>query len=81
MTSISNSDTKEPPNNQPIMKSYMDFNCSQEWTAFVVPFRKREEHLPHFLEAITKHQLRNSQHNVSYFHLAQKKKNFCKYSN
>ena len=73
MTSVTNSDIKKP--NQPILKSYMDFNCTQEWTAFVVPFRKREEHLPHFLEAITKHQLRNSQNNVSYFHLSQN--NFC----
>ena len=47
------------------MKSYIDFDCEQEWTAFVVPFRKREEHLPHFLKAISKHQLKNSQNNVS----------------
>jgi hypothetical protein len=28
-----------------------------------VPFRKREEHLPHFLKAMIKHQLNNSQEN------------------
>ena len=52
-------------NGQPVLKSYVDFDCTREWTAFVVPFRKREEHLPHFLEAISEHQLQNSQHNVS----------------
>ena len=41
-------------NAQFVLKSYVDFDCTQEWTAFVVPFRKREEHLPHFMEAISK---------------------------
>ena len=46
-----------------VAKTFKNYNCSQNWTAFIVPFRKREEHLPHFLKAITKHQLNNSQEN------------------
>ena len=63
MTVIKNS--PKQTNGQFVLKSYVDFDCTQEWTAFVVPFRKREEHLPHFLEAISEHQLKNSQNNVS----------------
>ena len=58
-------DSPKQTNGQSVLKSYVDFDCTREWTAFVVPFRKREEHLPHFLEAISKHQLQNSQQNVS----------------
>ena len=46
-----------------VAKTFKNYNCSQKWTAFIVPFRKREEHLPYFLKAITKHQLNNSQEN------------------
>ena len=55
MTVIENS--HKQTNGQSVLKSYVDFDCTREWTAFVVPFRKREEHLPHFLEAISEHQV------------------------
>ena len=41
-----------------VQKMFSDYDCSsQNWTSFVVPFRRREEHLPLFLEAIKTHQI------------------------
>ena len=46
-------------------KSQNNFNCSQEWTSFIVPYRNRKEHLPLFLKAVTNHEKLNSKQNVS----------------
>lgn len=42
------------------------YHCDEEWISFVVPYRKREEHLPYFLKAIHKQQKNHSQTNVSF---------------
>ena len=42
-----------------------NYNCGQEWTSFIVPYRNRKEHLPLFLKAVTNHEKLNSKQNVS----------------
>ena len=46
-----------------VSRNFKDYNCSQIWTAFIVPFRKREQHLQAYLNAIKEHQINNSQEN------------------
>ena len=41
-----------------------NYNCGQEWTSFIVPYRNRKEHLPLFLKAVTNHEKLNSKQNV-----------------
>ena len=50
-------------NESVIIESFTKYNCSQNWIAFIVPFRKREIHLPQYLKAIKKHQFYNFQEN------------------
>jgi hypothetical protein len=45
--------------------SQNNYNCGQEWTSFIVPYRNRKEHLPLFLKAVTNHEKHNSKQNVS----------------
>ena len=44
-----------------LMRVFEKYNCSQNWTSFIVPFRNREHHLPQFLNAIKEHQFQNGQ--------------------
>ena len=47
-----------------IMQSFEDYNCHQhEWISILVPFRNREQHLPRFIDGITKHLHINGQRN------------------
>ena len=51
------------------VQNYHDYNCSQEWTSIIVPYRDREHHLPHFLKAISDHQKLREEAFVSLSHL------------
>ena len=42
-----------------------NYNCGQEWTSFIVPYRNRKEHLPLFLKAVINNEKLNSKQNVS----------------
>ena len=46
-----------------LTRDFANYNCSKNWTSFIVPFRNREKHLPYFLKAIKKHQFQNGQDN------------------
>ena len=52
-----------------LVQNYHDYNCSQEWTSIIVPYRDREHHLPHFLKAISDHQILRGEAFVSLSHL------------
>ena len=51
------------------VQNYHDYNCSQEWTSIIVPYRDREYHLPHFIKAISDHQQLRGEAFVSLSHL------------